>query len=241
MRPIFRLVMMAAALCSGCAGLSIDGGYGERARVLSVSDGDTITVVSENGTGDPRSVRVIGVNTPEVWEKEGGKWRYVPKPCGPEASYRTHELTDGTVVTLERDRFNQGSEKYGRDLYHVRLADGRLLSFVLISEGLGRYESYGHPVMHEAALRAAEALADGCLQRLKSSRLLGYLTPGVSEFFFGAVFDEKDQCGEAVSGDVRDSGWRATREQVGEGLQSNDAGCFVYTLRLFIGHDAVPS
>lgn len=240
MKPIFHVVMVMAALCSGCAGVSRSNEYGKRARVLWVNDGDTLTVASENGTGDPVRVRVLGVNTPEVWKKKGNRWAYEPDPCGPEASFRTHELTDGQVVILEPDPFGQKTGKYARDLYHVRLPDGRLLSFVLISEGLGRFESYGHKVAHEAALRAAERLADGCVQHLDEGKPLGLLSDD-PDFPLGTVFDQEHERGEVVRADVRQARGGAAGEQVGQGLQGVEAAGFVYTGRLFIGHGGVPS
>jgi len=84
-----------------------------------VVDGDTVDVV----LGDRHErVRLIGIDTPEVYVTDG------PPECyGPEASAYTKQLLpEGTAVRLERDVV--GRDDYGRLLAYVYLAsDGRMV------------------------------------------------------------------------------------------------------------------
>src|SRR5215210_429442 len=74
----------------------------QQVSVTSVVDGDTFDVSTQvEGTN---RIRLIGVDTPEVFRREA--------PCGPEASDFTTERLEGQDVTLE---FDEGRvDPYGR-------------------------------------------------------------------------------------------------------------------------------
>ena len=90
-------------------------------------DGDTVEVV----VGDRHEqVRLIGVDTPEVFVERG------PPECyGPDASAFTKRLLPpGTRVRLVRDVV--GRDDYGRLLAYVFLADdGRMVNELLVAGG----------------------------------------------------------------------------------------------------------
>jgi micrococcal nuclease len=95
-----------------------------------VVDGDTVEVVL--GRRHER-VRLIGIDTPEVFVERG------PPECyGPEASAFTKQLLPpGTAVRLERDVV--GRDDYGRLLAYVYLAaDGRMVNELIIADGFAQ-------------------------------------------------------------------------------------------------------
>jgi len=95
------------------------------ARVTKVTDGDTIRL------GELGSVRLIGIDTPEVYGevecfgREASRLAARLMPLGTRVRYR--------VGVEERDR-------YGRLLAYVWLPDGRMLNRVMIDKG------YAHPL-----------------------------------------------------------------------------------------------
>lgn len=118
----------------------------ERVRVDHAVDGDTLV------TADGRTVRLIGIDTPETHHPDMAG----PQPFGPEAAARLAALVDGQVVWLERD--DTDVDGYGRQLRHV-WAGGRLAAETLAAEGLGYVLIIPPNGRHEAELRAAEAAA----------------------------------------------------------------------------------
>lgn len=93
-------------------------------RTATAVDGDTIKV-------DGRSVRIIGIDTPERGE------------CGySEASALTASLISGGVVLVESDTTVE-EDVYGRQLRFVTTADGRDVGTELLRAGLAnaRYDS----------------------------------------------------------------------------------------------------
>ena len=90
------------------------------ARVQRVVDGDTVRLV---GLG---SVRLIGVNTPEVYGRV--------QCFGPEASaFAKSMLHPGTRVRYQVGR--EARDRYGRLLAYVWLEDGRLFNGMLVARG----------------------------------------------------------------------------------------------------------
>lgn len=87
-------------------------------KVTSVADGDTIEILDGK---TPRRIRLHGVDAPEKGQAFGDR-----------ARQRTAELVMGTAVTVRP----RGVDQYGRVLGVVVLRDGRVLSEVLVSEGL---------------------------------------------------------------------------------------------------------
>jgi len=85
-------------------------------RVKKVIDGDTIVL------DDNRVVRLIGINTPEKYQK-----------FGKEATLKTKELTENKEVMLEYDRGRY--DKYGRVLAYV-YTEEYFVNYELLRQGI---------------------------------------------------------------------------------------------------------
>jgi micrococcal nuclease len=93
--------------------------------VTRVIDGDTI-VVESVGT-----VRLIGIDTPETVDPQS------PVQCfGPEASAFTRETATGKRVRLDYDV--DRTDRFGRTLAYVYLADDTFLNADIVRRGFGR-------------------------------------------------------------------------------------------------------
>lgn len=99
--------------------------------VTHVNDGDTIIVRQADGREE--TVRLLGVDTPEV--KDPRK----PVQCfGAAASAHTKAvITIGSGVRLAPDPQDTDRDKYGRLLRYVYLPDGTLYNAQLIRDGYG--------------------------------------------------------------------------------------------------------
>src|SRR3989338_3553255 len=65
--------------------------------VSRVVDGDTIELSNRE------TVRYIGIDTPEIRERNGSGWAYNPRPYGEEAKKFNEKLVEGKSVRLEFD------------------------------------------------------------------------------------------------------------------------------------------
>ena len=151
-----RLIpILLAALAAVALALVLDpAGDGDAggARVVRVVDGDTIKVSVDGGR--ERSVRLLGIDTPET-HKPG-----TPIECGgPQASAHMEALAPpGTRVTLEPDPTQDRQDRYGRMLAYVRLPDGRLAEEAQLAAGWATvYVFAGRPVARDPAFRLAQA------------------------------------------------------------------------------------
>lgn len=102
-------------------------------RVESVVDGDTI--VLSNG----RSVRYLGIDTPEVRRREAGGWKYSPERFALEAKKTNEDLVSGQLVTLEFDRSKE--DKYGRLLGYIYV-QGKMVNEEMLRRGLAIFALY---------------------------------------------------------------------------------------------------
>ena len=140
---------------------SIPAAAGGLVTVVGVTDGDTIKV-SLNGRTE--RVRVIGIDTPELAERD----------CyAQQAASRMQSLVQSKRVRLTADPTQDNRDRYGRLLRHVWLADGRSVAQLLIGGGYGREYTYRTAYAGQNAYRAAESAArearlgiwsSGCLQ-----------------------------------------------------------------------------
>ncbi|MGB0466402.1 MAG: thermonuclease family protein [Pontibacterium sp.] len=92
-------------------------------QVVYVYDGDTVRL------SDGSSLRLIGVNTPEINAKKGR-----PEPGALEA-HRFLEAYQSQITMLTWER--QRQDRYGRSLGHLYLSDGRSVEALLLEQGLG--------------------------------------------------------------------------------------------------------
>ena len=119
------------------------------AQVVNVVDGDTITV----SIGDRLyTVRYIGIDTPEtVHPSKPVQW------MGAEASAANAALVEGQTVYLEKDVSE--TDRYGRLLAYVYLADGRMVNEELVRLGYAYSSSYPPDVYRQGAMIAAQQTA----------------------------------------------------------------------------------
>jgi micrococcal nuclease len=110
-----------------------------RARVLHVTDGDSIVVEMD---GEAREVRYIGIDCPEGTEL-----------LGPEAARENAALVAGKVVALERDVSE--TDRYGRLLRYVWVGD-LLVNAELVRLGLARARAYPPDVRYQDLLARLE-------------------------------------------------------------------------------------
>ncbi|CAD6016185.1 Nuclease (plasmid) [Agreia sp. COWG] len=110
----------------------------ERAEVVRVIDGDTITVRLEGAGEGAQVVRLVGVDTPETVDPNR------PVGCfGADASTFTHTELDGHTVYLEVDQVQGDTDKYGRLLRYVWIpgtdaaAPAELFNATLLEDGYG--------------------------------------------------------------------------------------------------------
>jgi endonuclease YncB( thermonuclease family) len=122
----------------------------QRARVLEVVDGDTIDVRLANGK--KKRVRMIGIDTPEVY---GGL------ECGgKKATASMRRLTPGgTRVVLVSDSTQDRVDRYGRILRYV-MKSGRDMNRTQVARGWARVYVYANnPFKRVGGYRKAQRLA----------------------------------------------------------------------------------
>ena len=116
--------------------------YVYRAEVLSVYDGDSITVVLDLGLGLGAKVkcRLLGIDTPEIRTKSA-----VEKKAGYKARDRLRDLILGKSVLLHSVK---KPDKYGRLLVKVWTEENGFVNGVLLDEGLAREYDGGTKVSY---------------------------------------------------------------------------------------------
>ena len=134
----------------------------QSARVIRVIDGDTIEV--RLSTGGSRDVRLIGIDTPEVY---GGT------ECGgPEASESLKKiLPQGTRVTLYSDPSQDLKDRYGRILRYVhKAATGKDVNRQQVYKGWATVYVYNNnPFSRTANYRKAGFSARGAARGIWGS------------------------------------------------------------------------
>jgi len=120
--------------------------------VVDVIDGDTIKVRSASGQVD--TVRLIGIDTPEVVDPR------TPVQCfGREASERAKQLLSGQSVGLEQDPTQDSRDRFWRLLAYVWLEDGTLFNKQMIADGYAHEYTYNRPYRFQTEFRTAERQA----------------------------------------------------------------------------------
>jgi endonuclease YncB( thermonuclease family) len=123
------------------------------AQVISVADGDTITVSSG------ARVRLVQIDTPEVY--------FTPECYGHAASMVTKRLLPpGTVVRLSPEPATDSVDRYGRLLrYVVRVRDGLNVNVQLVAVGAAA------PYFYDGRRGRYAGLLDRLARRARSLRL----------------------------------------------------------------------
>jgi endonuclease YncB( thermonuclease family) len=122
----------------------------QHARIIKVTDGDTVKV--RLSSGGQRNVRLIGIDTPEVY---GGV------ECGgPEASRAAKQwLPKGTRVLLVSDSSQALKDRYGRLLRYVVKGKSDIGLRQLKKGNASVYVYNHHPFQRVAGYRAAQKAA----------------------------------------------------------------------------------
>ncbi len=111
--------------------------------VVDIVDGDTIKVM-ENGK--KTTVRLIGIDAPEVKEKE----------CMySEATQELEELILDQEVILQKDSSQDDLDKYGRELRYVFL-DSTNVNEYMISKGFASEYTYNKPYTYQSQFFIAQ-------------------------------------------------------------------------------------
>jgi micrococcal nuclease len=140
-------------------------------EVLSIADGDTITVDME---GKKEKIRFIGVDTPEVYH--GGSTP--PSECyADKAKAYTEASIDGKRVKLVADDKGSNRDKYGRLLRYVYNSQNIPIDEMLVSEGYGFAVdgfSYSKKQEYLSLMKDAEANKKGLWALCTIDRSKGY-------------------------------------------------------------------
>jgi len=150
-----------AFLVSSCADSAADSpapnAPAELYSVLSVADGDTITVEI---AGTRERIRLLGIDAPEV--------NGTTECFGTEASQYAKGILTGTSVGLVPDPTQDDRDRYGRLLRYVILPDGTDFEAQLIAQGYAHEYTYDEPYQRQSAYRAAESAASSASRGLWS-------------------------------------------------------------------------
>ena len=131
----------AQAFCPAPAGLT-------SVTVQRVVDGDTLRL------SDGRSVRMIGLNTPEL-----GKQGRSDEPFAVAARKRLQALVDASGGRVGLRPGKQAKDHYGRTLAHIYSASGANLEAQMLADGLGFQVAVAPNVDLVACQQAAERSA----------------------------------------------------------------------------------
>lgn len=115
--------------------------------VSEVIDGDTVRL--SNG----QTLRYIGIDTPEVRIKKGGRFEYQPQPFALEARELNKTLVEGKRVRIEFDV--QRYDRYQRLLGYC-FVDDEFINAKLLSEGLAVLYTYPPNIKYTELFVAAQ-------------------------------------------------------------------------------------
>ena len=122
----------------------------QTARVVTVNDGDTITVKLD---GHTEKVRLVGIDSPELHDD---------RPDYHSAAYAAksyaRSLMAGETVTLDLEPRQGDRDRYGRLLRYVILSDGTNVNEAMVREGHAHvYTRFKFTLKAQFQLAEAEA------------------------------------------------------------------------------------
>jgi micrococcal nuclease len=120
-------------------------------RVISVHDGDTITVLKD---GVQTKVRLIGINAPEIYN-----YQKAAQCFGTESTTHAKELLLNQSVRIETDPSQDTYDKYGRLLAYVFLPNGTNFAEQMIREGYAYEYTYRLPYQYQKEFKLAQQSA----------------------------------------------------------------------------------
>jgi micrococcal nuclease len=142
------LVVLAILFTTGCSALSPVAANSSDSRIVSVADGDTVTVRFDSGV--EKSVRLLAIDSPEKYATRYG----TPAECGSLAASAFMERFDERRVALISDPNQDGVDSYGRLLRYVQLEGGADLAAAALSRGLVMPYVYSAPAHRYARYRS---------------------------------------------------------------------------------------
>lgn len=146
-----RFAVLAAAVAAvslwGCSALR-PAASASSGRIVSVADGDTVTV--RIASGARRRVRLLGIDAPELSATRFGS----PEECGSLAALAFMEGFDGARVRLLADPGQEDRDRYGRLLRYLESPRGRDLGGLEVARGLAVPYRYGRPARRYGRYRA---------------------------------------------------------------------------------------
>ena len=116
---------------------------GSSVPVVSVADGDTVTVLIDR---KEEKIRLIGMDAPELGQR----------PWGQKSKQYLEELlrTSGWKVNLEYDVDKR--DKYGRLLAYLRTADGQFINVLMVKNGYAMIYTFPPNVKYVSEFRDAQ-------------------------------------------------------------------------------------
>lgn len=145
---VSTLAIAPLALAAACPLLP----GGQDVEVRQVVDGDTLRLV------DGRSVRLIGINAPELGRSGG-----TAQPYAEDARRRLQALVDASDDRLRLVPGREATDHYGRTLAHLYDRQGRNLEAQLIAEGLG----YAVAIAPNTRLAGCQVAAEGAARKAR--------------------------------------------------------------------------
>ena len=121
---------LAALLLSASAQVAARTDGSQAASIVSVHDGDTITV---RVSGRKEKVRLLGIDTPEMNDE-----RPEYREAAVAARDYANSILHGSTVTLRTDPMQSDRDAYGRLLRYVILFDGTDFNETLVRRGYAR-------------------------------------------------------------------------------------------------------
>lgn len=130
MKVTASLTPLVVLVLAGCAHPVVDTSKGEgegggvvTGVVVSVADGDTVTVEAD---GRRERVRLLGIDAPELGHESGASKSAVPAECGAQSARAALvETVMGQVVRVSSDDPHVASrDRFGRLLGYVETATG---------------------------------------------------------------------------------------------------------------------
>ena len=137
-------IVLLSVVLVGCAPKALP----REAVVHRVIDGDTVEL------GDGQLVRYIGIDTPELRRRVGGRWVEAPEPFAREAMEANRALVEGKRVQLEYDV--RTYDRYGRLLAYVYV-DGQMVNEALLQDGDAQLLTIPPDVRYTERFRRAAA------------------------------------------------------------------------------------
>lgn len=122
----------------------------QTARVLTVNDGDTITVKLD---GHTEKVRLVGIDSPETHDDRADY-----RDAAYAAKRYARSLMAGETVTLDPEPRQGDRDRYGRLLRYVILGDGTNVNEAMVRKGYAHvYDKFNFTL--KSRFKAAESEA----------------------------------------------------------------------------------